>query len=61
MPDASDRVDGRGYDRCSAIDCCSCFIVRRCVFERVASGMQGRDIESLEANSGGTLSKQPSC
>jgi len=46
MPDASDRVGSRGYGRCSAIDCCSCFIVRRLLFDRVASGMQGGDIGS---------------
>ena len=46
MLDASDRVDNRGYRRCSAIDCRSCFVVQRLVFDRVASGMQGGDIRS---------------
>jgi len=48
MPDASDRVDGCGYGRCSAIDCCSCFIVWRSVFDGVVlvSGMQGGCVES---------------
>jgi len=46
MLDASDRVNGRGYRRCSAIYCCSCFVVQRSVFDRVALGMQGGDIRS---------------
>ena len=46
MLDASDRVDGRGYRRCSAIDCRSCFVVQRSVFDGVASGMHGGDIRS---------------
>jgi len=48
MPDASDRVDGCGYGRCSAINCCSCFIVWRSVFDCVVlvSGMQGCCVES---------------
>jgi len=46
MLDASDRVDGRGYRRCSAIDCHLCFVVQRLVFDRVVSGMQGGDIQS---------------
>jgi len=41
MLDASDRVDGRGYRRCSAIDCRSCFVILRSVFDCVASGIQG--------------------
>ena len=59
--DASDRVDDRGYSRCLAIDCRSCFVVQQSVFDHVALGMQGGDIRSLEAKSGGTLLKQPLC
>jgi len=44
--DASDRVDGGGYRRCSAIDCHSYFVVQGLVFDRVVSGMQGGDIQS---------------
>jgi len=46
MLDASDRVMAAGIVDVRLIDCRSCFVVQRSVFDRVASGMQGGDIRS---------------